>query len=97
MLEDTVGDVIFQTGITSYLNKYAYSNAVTQDLWNEIQSAIVGDLSLNVTEFMDTFTVQMGYPILDVTISADNKYTLTQKRFLIDYTTADNSPVSPLK
>lgn len=34
---------------------------------------------------MDTFTIQMGYPVLTATYDAKSRnYTLTQKRFLKD-------------
>lgn len=39
----------------------------------------------DVSQMMDTFTVQMGYPILNVTYDASSgNYTLSQKRFLKD-------------
>lgn len=81
MLENTVGEDNFQKGVTNYLNKHAYGNAVTDDLLKEIQD-VVGN-TLDVAQMMDTFTIQMGYPILTVTVSG-NTYTLTQKRFLKD-------------
>lgn len=93
MLESVVGEENFQKGVTNYLNKFAYGNSISQNLWDEVQS-VVGD-ALNVTAFMDTFTIQMGYPILEVTVS-DNKYTFTQKRFLKDYGTVATQTPSPL-
>ncbi|KAJ8915223.1 hypothetical protein NQ315_015446 [Exocentrus adspersus] len=81
MLENTVGEDNFQLGVTNYLNKYAYSSAVTSNFLDEIQQ-VVGN-SLDVAQMMNTFTVQMGYPILTVVINGNN-YTLTQKRFLKD-------------
>ncbi|CAG9829478.1 unnamed protein product [Diabrotica balteata] len=81
MLEATVGEEVFQNGVKNYLNRYAFGNAVTKDLLTELQ-LLVGN-KFDVTEMMDTFTLQMGYPILDVAISGDT-YTLTQKRFLKD-------------
>ncbi|XP_064214193.1 aminopeptidase A isoform X3 [Tribolium castaneum] len=93
MLETVVTPATFQKGVTNYLKKHEYGNAVTQDLWDEIQ-AVVGD-TLNVTEFMNTFTVQMGYPILEAKVEG-NTYTFTQKRFLKDYDTARTQKSSPL-
>lgn len=81
MLEETVGEENFQLGVTNYLNKYAYSNAVTSNFLSEIQE-VVGS-TLDVDQMMDTFTIQMGYPILTVTVDGDT-YTLSQKRFLKD-------------
>ena len=94
MLEYVVTPENFQKGVTNYLNNHLYGNAETQDLWNEIQK-VVGE-GLNVTQFMDTFTVQMGYPILETKVQG-NQYTFTQKRFLKDYETAARQKNSPLK
>lgn len=94
MLESVVTPASFQKGVTNYLNSHKYGNAVTQDLWDEIQT-VVGN-TLNVTEFMDTYTVQMGYPILETKVNG-NTYTFTQKRFLKDYDSATTQKSSPLK
>lgn len=40
MLEDTVGAENFRTGVTNYLNKYRYGNAVTQNFLQEIQAVV---------------------------------------------------------
>lgn len=83
MLEDVVGPTIFQKGVTNYLNKYAYGNAITKNLLDEIQE-VMGS-AFDVCEMMDTFTQQMGYPVLNAKYdSASDTYTLTQKRFLKD-------------
>lgn len=91
MLENTVGDANFKKAVTNYLNKNAYGNAVTNDLLREIQE-VVGN-TLDVAQMMDTFTIQMGYPILSVTVSG-NTYTLTQKRFLKDPNASYNTSES---
>lgn len=94
MLESVVNAENFQKGVTNYLNRHKYGNAITQDLWDEIQK-VVGD-GLNVTEFMDCYTLQMGYPIVDVKIENDG-FVLTQKRFLKDYGSVVKQKKSPLK
>ena len=38
---------------------------------------------INVSEVMDTWTLQMGFPVVNVT-SDGGKITLTQQRFLAD-------------
>ncbi|KAF5277379.1 hypothetical protein FQA39_LY06192 [Lamprigera yunnana] len=82
MLDHAITQDIFQKGVKNYLLKHQWGNAVTQDLWNELQKLVPE--SINVTEIMNTWTMQMGYPI--VTINEDNNnYILTQKRFLKDY------------
>lgn len=85
MLEGSVGPENFQKGVTDYLNSHKYGNAVTQDLLDKLQAIIDGQpLDLDITEFMKTWTVQMGYPILSVTSKGGNKFVFKQKRFLID-------------
>lgn len=94
MLENSIGESVFREGVTNYLNAHAYGNAVTQDLLNEIQK-IVGD-GLNITTFMNTWTVQMGYPVVNVVDNGDS-YTLTQKRFLTDPENEASASVSAYK
>lgn len=48
---------------------------------------------LPVSEVMDTWTMQMGYPVLDLTVADGAK--LTQKRFLLDSTADPKEPESP--
>lgn len=80
MLENAVGDDNFQAGIKKYLEKYKYKNAITKNLWDELQTA---ELDFNVQEVMDTWTVQVGYPVVNMRKDGDN-IVLTQKRFLAD-------------
>ncbi len=58
------------------------------DLWDELtkQARRDGtlDASLNVTEIMNTWTLQKGYPIVDVKRTNDNKLHLSQKWFLLN-------------
>lgn len=49
---------------------------------------------LPVAEVMDTWTKQMGYPVLDLSVSEPNAK-LTQKRFLLDPKADANMPTSP--
>lgn len=92
MLEDAVTEETFQKGVTNYLNANLYGNAVTYDLLNELQK-IVGD-KLNVVDFVNTWTNQTGYPILDVKIEGDD-YILTQKRFLTNPSSEQEEEPSP--
>lgn len=93
MLEDAVSEETFQKGVTNYLNAHLYGNAVTQDLLSELQKIV--DHKLNVTEFINTWIKQMGYPILDVKTKGDT-YTLTQRRFLRNPHAGQGEP-SPYK
>ncbi|KAG7213582.1 hypothetical protein KM043_002837 [Ampulex compressa] len=81
MMENFIGSDIFYAGITTYLNKFAYQNAETADLFKILQDAVGSEI--NITEIMDTWTRQKGFPVVNVKKSG-NIYTLTQKRFLAD-------------
>ena len=59
----------FNKGITNYLRANAYSNANQDDLWQFLTSAGQEDgtlVDLTVKEIMDTWTLQMGYPVVTI-------------------------------
>ncbi|XP_020715909.1 glutamyl aminopeptidase [Ceratitis capitata] len=78
MLEDFIGAENFQKAVTNYLNEYKFKNAVTEDFLNEIEKL---GLDLDVKTIMNTWTVQMGFPVVTVEQVSTTKYRLTQKRF----------------
>lgn len=39
MLEGMLGEEIFRTGVSTYLKQFEFSNAETDDLWEELQKA----------------------------------------------------------
>mmetsp|Transcript_10560 Transcript_10560/g.19993 ORF Transcript_10560/g.19993 Transcript_10560/m.19993 type:complete len:950 (-) Transcript_10560:124-2973(-) len=87
MLIDMVGEDVFKTGVSAYLNKFAYSNAATSDLWEAIQQAADdAQKTIDVASVMNTWTLQMNYPLLTVAPDpvSPGKVTVTQSRFLID-------------
>ena len=63
MLESFMGAEEFRIGIKRFLEKFIYQNAVTSDLWDVLTTVSKG---LNITRIMDTWTRQMGYPVLTV-------------------------------
>ena len=70
MLEQYLGASVFRDGIRSYLERHAYANAVTADLWTALESAS----GQPVGAIMDTWILQGGFPILSfdgVTISQE--------------------------
>jgi glutamyl aminopeptidase len=66
MLESFMGPEEFRIGIKRFLEKYKYDNAVTADLWLDLEA--VSSKQLNITRIMDTWTRQMGYPVLTVSL-----------------------------
>lgn len=89
MLYNYIGDESFRKGMTAYLNKFQYKNAVTEDLWAALEQAS----SKPITRFMSDWTSQKGYPWLAVeTVSQDAdkvKLRVTQKKFVADGVTPE--------
>ncbi|XP_062606091.1 endoplasmic reticulum aminopeptidase 1-like [Saccostrea cucullata] len=79
MLRSFLGNADFNSGISNYLKKYKYSNAVTNDLWQALSEA--SKQKIDVTSVMNTWTKQMGYPVVTVT-RQESKVSLTQSRYL---------------
>ena len=77
------GDEAFRKGMHSYLSKYSYKNALTPQLWAELEAAS----GLPVTSVMKTWTEQMGFPCISVTSQqegADRVLSLKQTKFVGD-------------
>ncbi len=60
MLECFLGEETFRAGITRYLSQFSYGNACTADLWNALSRVSGRD----VRKIMESWTRQMGYPVL---------------------------------
>lgn len=78
----------FKKGISAYLNAFQYANAEQDDLWQYLTEAGHEDETLpsdlTVKEVMDTWTLQMGYPVINVIRSSDgSSATVSQNRFLL--------------
>ncbi|MEQ2215365.1 hypothetical protein XENOCAPTIV_000177 [Xenoophorus captivus] len=92
MLEDWMGRDMFRDGCRKYLKDFYFNNAKTSNFW-----ASLAEVSkLPVAEVMDTWTKQMGYPVVDLTVS-ETDAKLTQKRFLLDPLADPSQPASPFQ
>ncbi|XP_055851692.1 glutamyl aminopeptidase-like isoform X2 [Episyrphus balteatus] len=78
MLEGFVGEDVFKEAVHNYLDRYQFSNAETDDFFSEFESF---SLDFDVKLIMKTWTVQTGYPVVDVVKVNQTQYKLTQKRF----------------
>ncbi|CAM1326966.1 NPEPPS (predicted), partial [Pycnogonum litorale] len=80
MLYNYITDKCFQDGLHHYLTKFSYKNAITEDLW-----ASLGDASGKpINKIMNTWTKQVGFPMLSVTSRHDGGktiLTISQKKF----------------
>ncbi|XP_007098311.2 glutamyl aminopeptidase [Panthera tigris] len=88
MLEDWITPEKFQKGCRIYLKKHKFGNAKTEHFWRALEEAS----NLPVKEVMDTWTKQMGYPVLNV----KDMRNITQKRFLLDPKANSSEPHSAL-
>lgn len=68
MLEDYVGTQAWRDGVRRYIKKRAYSNAVTSDLWREIDAAAPGK---HFQQLAHDFTLQPGVPLIKVDSSCN--------------------------
>lgn len=87
MMHLFLGNDVFFGGVSNYLNKYRYNNAEQDNLWEalteEAHKNDVLDEHITVKRIMDTWTLQTGYPIVNVTRNYQNKSAVvTQYRYL---------------
>ena len=81
MLENFLGDGPFRAGIRSYMQEFRERNAVGADLWRNLQHASQEP----VTEIMESWIMQGGYPVLRLASQGDGAETclqVEQTRFL---------------
>ncbi|HSR89581.1 MAG TPA: M1 family metallopeptidase [Candidatus Udaeobacter sp.] len=78
MIHDFLGADIFRDGLRVYLKRHAYSNAVTEDLWQAL-AEVSGQ---PVQKIMNTWTKQAGYPLIQIIQENENICAFSQKRFL---------------
>ncbi|XP_064306187.1 glutamyl aminopeptidase [Phalacrocorax carbo] len=88
MLRDWITPDLFQKGCQEYLKKHHFQNAKTQQFWEALEAAS----NKPVKEVMDTWTRQMGYPVLEM----GSNSVFTQKRFLLDPSANASHPPSDL-
>jgi puromycin-sensitive aminopeptidase len=74
MLASFMGAEQFAHGISTYLQKFKYGNATTNDLWS-VLSEVSGK---DIKSIMNSWTTQTGYPVL---IIEENGTELTVKQY----------------
>lgn len=62
MLYYYLGEETFREGLRLYIKRFAFKNAVTQDLWTALTDAS----GQNINQLMSCWTTQMGYPLVSV-------------------------------
>ncbi|XP_045084340.1 aminopeptidase M1-C-like isoform X3 [Aegilops tauschii subsp. strangulata] len=62
MIHSYIGAERFQIALKKYIQKYAYSNAKTEDLWVVLEE----ETGEPFKDFMSTWTKQPGFPIINI-------------------------------
>ena len=89
MMANFLGMETFKKGVSNYLAQNKFGNAQQDDLWEALTTAAdtdgVLDQSLSVKQIMDTWTLQMGYPLVNVErlYNLTNTVRVKQERFLL--------------
>ncbi|XP_063593106.1 aminopeptidase N-like [Penaeus indicus] len=89
MMTHYLTETTFRKGLNNYLKALAYNSSVQDDLWKHLTVAAHEDgilpKDVTVKMIMDTWTLQMSYPVIQVTRSPDGTSAiLTQERFLLE-------------
>lgn len=77
MLASWLGESDFKMGMRTYLKKFQYQNAVTEDLWEHLSISS----NKNVAETMDSWINQQGYPLVTVSKNRFNQYLFSQQPY----------------
>jgi puromycin-sensitive aminopeptidase len=89
MLEQYIGPEVFRAGVRAYLDRHAYRNTRTEDLW-----LALGDASgLPIPAIMDGWVFRPGYPLLSASAEGA-ELVLRQQRF--SYLPADGEAAGQL-
>lgn len=85
MIENYVGEEAFREGIRAYVRRYAYNNTVTDNLWDEVETAS----GMKIKELAGDFINQPGIPLIAVESVTADGYNVRQKRFAVDASAKD--------
>uniref|UniRef100_M8CKH7 Aminopeptidase n=1 Tax=Aegilops tauschii TaxID=37682 RepID=M8CKH7_AEGTA len=91
MLQSYLGAERFQKALASYIKKYAYSNAKTEDLWAVLEE----ETGEPVKDLMTTWTKQQGYPVIYAKLNGQD-LELEQAQFLSDGSSGPGMWIVPM-
>ena len=85
MCKNFLGEEVFRSAIINYLKKHQYGNTVQDDLFESLSEHSNLDKSLSVKRIMNSWTLQVGYPVIEVIRDYNtNSATIIQSRYLAD-------------
>jgi tricorn protease interacting factor F2/3 len=76
MIEGYIGEEAFRKGVSAYLDKFAYQNAIAEDLWETLEE----NSGLPVKDILISWVIKPGFPLLHAKKN-DATIHLTQKLF----------------
>ncbi|KAK5982459.1 hypothetical protein GCK32_008866, partial [Trichostrongylus colubriformis] len=97
MLRAVIGEEKFQRGIQDFLKSHHANENEQVNLWDAWNHLVPENLEswngekLNISDFVDNWVKQMGYPVVEVYRIDDNTVELTQKRFKLDHLTPEKA------
>ena len=80
ILSQFLGANNFRKGLQKYLKTYSYKNANQDNLWEQLSSVSGKD----VKSVMDTWTLQLGYPVISASRINNTYLEIKQQRFSLD-------------
>ncbi|XP_050542648.1 aminopeptidase N-like isoform X2 [Daktulosphaira vitifoliae] len=88
MMDHILTRQVFRRGLTKYLSSKLYKNACQNDLWQslteEAQKSGVLDYTFTIKDIMDTWTLQPGFPVINVTRNYNSdSLIVSQSRFVL--------------
>ncbi|ORD98433.1 AMP11 [Hepatospora eriocheir] len=89
MLEKWISPQCFQEGLRIYLNKFTYSNAVSNDLWDCLDQAFKGEDK--VGDVMNPWIEREGFPYIKVEENGSS-IVFKQERFTVGYDAVNEDP-----
>ncbi|XP_017554975.2 aminopeptidase N-like [Pygocentrus nattereri] len=93
MLSEFLSEPVFARGLSAYLKQFAYGNTVYTDLWGNLQEVVDSDPAVNlpasVTEIMNRWILQMGYPVVTIDTQTGR---ISQEHFLLDSESEPDRP-----
>ncbi|XP_044259024.1 uncharacterized protein LOC123007677 [Tribolium madens] len=78
-----MGVTNFQTGVRKYLKTNKYGNTKPKNLWTALQETANGlPPNISLTQVVENWIINPGYPVLTVKIKGHIIITISQKRFI---------------
>ncbi|XP_070558841.1 aminopeptidase N-like [Ptychodera flava] len=92
LMEGFLGQDLMFEGFRRYLNAYNYSHVESDNLWAALQETwedhhgqtMKSYFGYDMKEIMDTWSLQMGFPVVHMTRTMTNRVSATQEHYLLD-------------